>query len=151
MKETNMEHYRNEILEAIKDDTGFGKREGKIMPCSLLCPVNKCDFSLECAKNRTLWMMAEYKPELTLTAKEKHMVELIETGWLVRDSDGDVCWHNYKPYKNSRQWVFPHEDISEDDFTCFDEGWNKKLFKFITWEDEEPWAVEDLRKLKVQE
>ena len=150
MKETNMEHFRSEIEAIISvEDIEFAPAvvDGKPAPC-LGGACGKCQFKgsgEDCTIKFIKWLMSEYKPEPVLTAREKHFVEFAETGWLARDIDGVLHWFMRIPDRNE-----------EEDMRC----WNgpvhafafKKLneiFPFITWEDEEPWSVEELRKLKV--
>ena len=148
---SNMEHYRNEILEILKDGYhDFSIREdGSLASCGGM-NCDKCVFSAEktgvkCCKAKTLWLMEDYKPEITLTAREKHFVEFAESGYIARDCDGGIWWHEEKPakdnvenYWNSYDGVLDIEPVGN-------------MFLFITWEDEEPWAVEDLRKLRVED
>lgn len=146
MKETNMEHFRGEIKKALKANKGgFATTNGKICVCEELADVlgcEECDFKPpHCITDRMKWLMSEYKEEPVLTQREKHFVEFIETGWIARDKDGTIEWHEEKPVKNSVEWrnaMYMHLDRIVHN-----------LFPFITWEDEEPWAVSDLRKLKV--
>ena len=151
--DTNMEHYRNDILNITKDGNTFGVINGKPFSCDDYFCQRGCEFGKggQCGFLRTIWMMEEYRPEIKLTAKEKHFVEFVEDGYLSRDSDGELCLHYYKPCKGENTWAFPHEDVTNDEFIILEELWYKGIFEFITWEDEEPWSIEELRKLKVQE
>ena len=149
MKETNMEHYRDEILEAIKDDFMFGKTGGEIMSCSsMMC--RECDFGggidsgIGCGVIMIHWLMADYKPEITLTAREKHFVEFAEAGWIARDEDGETVWYLQKPNKEKHEWK------CRCDYVRLGRFWDD-CFAFVTWEDEEPWSIEELRKLKALE
>lgn len=155
MKETNMEHYRGEI-EAIlneKNVIAISKLDGSIFACKeeechrCICMDSRDNKIIPCDVTLMRWLMSEYKPEPVLTQREKHFVEFAETGWLARDIDGVLNWFMRIPDRNE-----------EEDCRC----WNgpihafafkklNELFPFITWEDEEPWSVESLRKLKVQE
>lgn len=142
MKETNMEHYRGEIEEFVENNRSFGVKNGVSVDChivgcsacELLC--NHCDIGT------IKWLMSEYKPEPVLTAREKGFVECIAGGWLARDEGNVLVWFNCKPHKETDYWYLAAGDCVNI---------NKDYFPFITWEDEEPWAVEELRKLKVQE
>ena len=150
MKETNMEHYRNEILEALEyANMGFGKVDGEIKNCTVV-GCERCDFikpnDNTCSKERLLWLMAEYKPEITLTAREKHFVECMQTGWLARDIDNDLCYYQSKPHKCNDDYWDDKELFMDMTVEVFD-----GMFNFIKWEDEEPWSVADLRKLKALE
>ena len=156
MKETNMEHYRGEAEERKYD---FGKRKdsstGKeyLISCTGV-NCQRCDFFtgnnmdddlFNCMARKTKWLMSEYKPEPVLTAREKHFVEFVLEGWLVRERGGGLYQHREKPYKKDEM-----EWLSAEGFFNMSYFGANALFPFITWEDEEPWAVEELRKLKVK-
>ena len=126
MKETNMEHFRGEIE---KEEYG-----------------PECDFfEQECGAARVKWLMSPYKPEPVLTEREKHFVEFVQTGYIARDKSGGMWWHEKKPAKDNEEWQSFSYTMAMNS-KPYKYG---KDFPFITWEDEEPWAVEDLRKLKV--
>lgn len=146
MKETNMEHFRGEI-----EDVGyrFALVNGEIQKCigtyCVQCDFYKFKFG-NCNGDRIYWLMSEYKPEPVLTQREKHFVECIEDGWLTK---GECCnefkWWEKKPRRERNKWV-AYEATQVHSILSYAFGIE---LPFITWEDEEPWAVEDLRKLKV--
>lgn len=153
MKETNMEHYRSEILENLHSINLFGVVNGNCVTNCNLTKCKCCDFSSYkndgtagmCHIRRIEWMMSEYKPEPVLTAREKHFVEFIYEGWIARDEIGSLYWHKQKPYKHMQlEWKNEERYLQVDAVL-------RNAFPFITWEDEEPWAVEELRKLKALE
>ena len=154
MKETNMEHYRGEIERIIYSEScEFAPAivAGKPVPCAEGRVCKECQFRAEttqeeCSISFIKWLMSEYKPEPVLTAREKHFVEFAETGWLARDRGGSLYQHRGKPYKkDEREWSSTEGFLN---ISYFDVD---ALFPFITWEDEEPWSVEELRELKVEE
>ena len=141
MKETNMEHYRGEI-----EKLGFNIAvvDGEVEACGLTrCAY--CDLVGGCRIKAIKWLMSEYKPEPVLTAREKHFVEFIQTGYIARDEEGELWWYKTKPTKRDSVWK------DDDQPYRFNKGILnfEQCFRFITWEDEEPWSVEELRKLKV--
>ena len=140
MKITNMEHYRKEI-EAV--DYDFALINGDVCKCKA-SHCNKCDFGIgdNCSQKIIKWLMSEYKPDSTtmLTAREKHFVEFIENGFMARDKGGYLYWYEEKPVRENTWWISDCTQMRIVDNT---------LFSFITWDDE-PIAVEDLRKLKVR-
>ena len=142
MKETNMEHFEDELKCFIKQ-FGVTRETGKIMACCDM-DCDRCALydSMNCGKERIKWLMSKYKPEPMLTEKERGFVECIETGYIVRDEDGILLWSDDKPYKSVESW--------ETDFNSNVTEIDKTYFSFITWEDEELWSVEELRKLKVE-
>ena len=146
MKETNMEHFRDEI-EAVEHRPAL--IDGKIKSCVGSC-CKDCSFYTStfenCSGARISWLMSEYKPEPVLTQREKHFVEFVETGWLARDKDDELWWYSAKPKRGAKNWVDGQYSLGFRRVLDFSQH-----FRFITWEDEEPWAVEDLRKLKVED
>lgn len=147
-----MEHYRSEIEAVIEKGCGFGLFDGEIESCH---ECRSCGFSDSnnafdgkhtCSSRRIDWLMSEYKPEPVLIAREKHFVEFAQEGWLARDRGGSLYQHRGKPYKkDEREWSSTEGFLNMSYFDV------DALFPFITWEDEEPWSVEELRELKVEE
>lgn len=136
MKETNMEHFRGEI-EA--EGYRFGVVDGKIVDCwEISCDA--CDIGKpECTRKKIKWLMSEY--EIVLTEREKNFVEFAKTGWLVREYS-ILHWFKEKPIKEIEKWSGTFKQVLGKPI-CGD------IFLFVTDDDEEPWSVEDLRKLKV--
>lgn len=142
MKETNMEHFRGEIENA---EYNIAVCNGKPIRCSRI-HCKECEFHDKrgCSIETIAWLMAEYKPTPVLTEREKHFVEFAETGWIARDGDGRLYWYKEKPnkYTGRHYWSRDCKHMSLGVI---------EVFPFITWEDEEPWSVEELRKLEVKE
>lgn len=140
---TNFEHYKDEILEIVEQGHIVAKEKGNLCKCCGQC--TKCDFSGGCTKNTTLWLYSEYKPQYKLTKKERLFCELVETGWIARDKDGRCRWYfEKKLFKTNEYW---HNNsiyqVEMHKLPC--------EFPFIKWQDAEPWSVEDLLKLEVEE
>ena len=145
-----MEHFRSEIEEIISvEGIEFAPAvvDGKPAPC-LGGACGKCQFKgieEDCTIKFIKWLMSEYKEEPVLTAREKYFVEFVQEGWLARDSDGELWWYKEKPKRGDNRWKDGGSKYSFCGILVFDQH-----FRFITWEDE-PWAVEELRKLKALE
>jgi len=142
---TNMEHYREELEKLLSLSSMFGRVNGEFKYCdNIECP--KCEFWRGpgvCRLNTIKWLMAEHKPEPTLTAREKHLVECLQEGWLARDNYDDLVYCKTEPRKDGCAWNYSTYEFDEEPI--------KEMFEFITWEDEEPWSVEELRKLPALE
>lgn len=151
MKETNMEHYRGEIARIVRLGTVPALYKTGIDECKGEDFCQACKFSDDagymfgCGVRRLEWLMSEYKPEPVLTEREKHFVEFAGSGYLTRNENDRLLWWTGKPTKQMSHWAGKNPHITGyfviNDFD--------DMFPFITWEDEEPWAVEELRKLKV--
>lgn len=152
MKETNMEHFRGEIETIMAENKDYipAVVNGKPKPCRLIKNCYGCEFEsneMSCTIPFVKWLMSEYKPEPVLTAREKHFVEFVQTGYIARDKSGGMWWHERKPVKNNGEWQCFAYTMAMNS-KAYKYG---KDFSFITWEDEEPWSVADLRKLKALE
>ena len=91
--------------------------------------------------------MAEHKEEPTLTTNEAGIANLLSGGYIAREESGKLYWYEYAPVKGESDGVWKVIDGSYSPiYRVF-----IPIFEFIRWEDEEPWSVEDLRKLKVRE
>ena len=143
-----MEHFRSEIEKILNrlDYNVPAVVNGKPVTCKgTFC--DDCDLhetGESCGTKFMRWLMSEYKEEPVLTAREKHFVEFVQEGWITRDKDGNLYWYEEKPIKciNSSYWGWDCRYISFGTI---------EVLSFITWEDEEPWSVEELRKLKVKD
>lgn len=84
------------------------------------------------------WLREEYK--ITLSEAERIILENIdkEYKWIARDKFGDLYVCDVKPEKEDTDWC----SISKsNEFYCY-----SHLFQFITWEDSEPYNIEELLK-----
>ena len=84
-----------------------------------------------------LW---EKKEKPKLTEDEKVILRNIDKDYkyIARDKDGAVCFHYVKPHKESYFWSSYNANYVSDLFP--------NLFKFIQWEDDEPYSIEELLK-----
>lgn len=158
---TNFEYYKDEILEITNKGNAFGLYKSKPISCIDVKCVN-CDFSSSkkhnnpCSVNRMKWLYEEYvKPpkQPKLTKKERQLCELVETGWITRDESGCLNYYIKKPEKRD-QYKYGYWVVNSDDDKKYNNNISSCLntpFSFITWDDAEPWSIEDLLKLEVEE
>ena len=112
---------------------------------NILCEIidaNCRDSGGNCEKCITNWLKSEHKEKITLSEAERIILENIDKDykWICRDGVENVVWvYTDKPTKNSGWWM--NESNSKI-------GWNlslfKHLFKFITWNDSEPYNIAEL-------
>lgn len=143
----NAEYYKEKIK---KVGLAFGFVNGEIVPCSET-DCNECEFQRDYVKGCSLktieWLISEYKESVTLTAREKHLVECLSGGFIARDKNGALFWYQEKPLKGWETW-------DRQTGTAYCKLWHAMFgdpFPFIKWEDKEPWSVEELRKLPALE
>ena len=84
----------------------------------------------------------EYKEPRKLNKREHGYLEYVENGFITRDESGSLIMSKNMPTKEDTEWI-PHD--------CNFEIIDRNLFKFITWEDEEPYSVEEMIKWEVEE
>lgn len=82
----------------------------------------------------------EYKP--VLTNDEKVILKRLPSSckWIARDNSGDLYLYAKKPCKNSDMSWWGNQ------IALYSLSIYNSLFKFIKWEDEEPYSIEELLK-----
>lgn len=150
----NREKYAKEILDiACKGGTIAIDKNGNLVDCrDLIC--DKCAFgkALSCKKDELIpkWCESEYVEKPILTTKEKLFLDLIreEYTYMARDEDNQLSVYHRKPEKKSTYWLLP--DNPNNARILYIRALNVS-FDFIKWEDEEPWLIDDLKKLEVED
>ena len=157
---TNYEYYKEELIELFSQRTaeasGIAVVDGAPTACKRtycgMCdlyelPESSCNDN--CMSARKAWLNAEHIEKPKLTKKERMFCELVETGWISRDKYGALHYRtgDNKPNKKNDHWLG-----MVNCFCNYLSNWPIDLdFFFITWNDKEPWSVEELLKLEVME
>lgn len=132
---------REWILEEMKSMSD--KELGEILPIGRL-DRNWCKqvcLGKSCSECKSKWLNQEHKELIKLSEVERVILENIDKRykWIARDENDRIyVISGKKPKKHAGVWV------SEDKYngmTAFSE-----LFKFIKWEDSEPYNIEELLK-----
>ena len=81
---------------------------------------------------------------IKLTEDEKVILRNLfeKFDWIARNKDRSLDVFFKKPFKSEVMWM-PQKLADWADISCFEH-----LFKFIKWEDEEPYLIEDLLKME---
>ena len=154
----NAEKYKKQLRNVNRDTAmfdrwGFNKREKTFTPCG-------CIFCKECAMNelkdkqgekdyvgcnhaRMTWLLSEYKEPINLTELEYKILKFIADNtsnmYISRTKTGNIFLHRGKPKKDkvNEMWIgeYPTSLIPFN-----------KLFRFIMWEDEKPYSINDILK-----
>ena len=142
---TNFEVYINEIIEKHY----CASKNGKLMSCNdLTC--DECDFRNtyeECYITLLRWLTQEYqKPDMTLTKRQRGLCEALGHGWIVRDGNNTLWYHNLKPEKriDLNQWICLHGVSKWFNIKVFPD------FPFIKWENKEPYSIEEMLTWEVE-
>lgn len=143
---TNFEYWKEKILEIAKTGSDIAVAGGKPTMCEDT-QCSECDFQdiWECGAKTMLieWLYAEHVEKPTLTRKERMFCEIVETGWIARNKDGELFWFYVKPIPDiGCVWMNRGGRCNRMDYGVIP-------FDFIKWEDEKPWSVEELLKLDV--
>lgn len=139
---TNFEFYKNEILEISGNKMEIAVVNNRPVPCEEV-DCTACDFRDGCGEwDVVAWLYAEHIEQPKLTKRERAFCEAVQTGWIAMDEDNALYWYSDTPEKHNEAWGGRH-------YTKI--SYMNLGFSFIKWEDEKPWAVEDLLKLEVQE
>ena len=141
---TNFEYWKDRILEITSGGTRVALKNCSPTECfGMNCSY--CGFYSDidcCRKMRFEWLYSEHEEKPKLTKRERKLCEALETGWIAADKDGAVYWHGNFPVKAITVYNgSPSMYLSGAGFQ----------FDFIDFEDEEPWMVENLLQLEVEE
>ena len=93
------------------------------------------------------WAESEYVEKPTITSREKNFLDALlpSRKYIARDEDNSLYVYYDKPIRGNTLWI--------SDYACHDipKDMYGSMFEFIKWEDEEPWSIEDLKKLEVKD
>lgn len=97
-----------------------------------------------CVDCKLNWLKAEHKEKITLSEAERIILENIdkEYKWIARDELNNILWiFAEKPTKNNGWWINESNSKIGVNLALFNH-----LFQFITWNDSEPYNIEELLK-----
>lgn len=142
---TNFEYYKDEILKMCRE--GDGVRVFALTNPNKLYKHNG-NPCCSCFCELLEWLYSEYKERPKLSKQERKFCELFEGKdmWFAVDKDCQFCIvYTEKPTRRDFQWTGHHiQTTNIRDFIG-------AKFDFIKWEDEEPWSIEELLNLEVEE
>lgn len=156
----NREKFAKEILDIACNGGSIAvTKDNKVVCCNDIncesCMFDSCSKhigrSQACYDRVREWAESEYIEKPTITSKEKMFLDLLLAKWkyIARDADEKLYVFDLVPSKKRNSWciesvfIYNYYNISENLFG--------KMFDFIKWEDEEPWSIEDLKKLEVKD
>lgn len=143
----NAEFFKEPILRFIKQGKNFGKIDGKIIECNAenckMCEFNSVNMA--CGINCIDWLYEEYVERTVPTHKEQMFCKGLEYGYIARDADGVLHWHEVCPQKEENgKWLAVSSQIITISFPLL-------TFDFIKWEDETPWSVFELANMNIEQ
>ena len=143
----NFEKYENEVKEIYGREDHIAVVNGKPISCYGLELCDKCDFYKkgDCEKRRIEWLYSEYKEPIKLSRLEYEILKKakeFQYKYIARDENGNLYAYQDQPKKNGDYW-------SDGCFTgSYIADW-LFCFKFVKWEDEEPYSIDELMKCEV--
>ena len=147
----NFEKFETEIMEIASCGSSVAVVKGVPQHCNKT-DCKDCDFHgcKKCMHRRYQWFYEEYKERPKLNKYERALCEALQKGWIARDKADDF-WYLYdnKPKKYEYVWKSIGRTITQQ--IRMVSASPEIKFDFIKWEDEEPWSIEDLLKLEVEE
>lgn len=148
----NFEYWEKEIDKILQAGKRIAVINDKPVPCFSAEKSCAACF-VDCGNSNKLvkWLYAEHVEPPKIRKRTKMFFDLIETGWVARDKNGNLFLYPYiKPYKlddeTEEGWV-----LNEACNFMLLTGLSFLTLDFIKWEDAEPWSVEDIRELEVEE
>lgn len=147
---TNFEYYQDEILKIVNKGHTVAMIDGKIRSCVGVKSCIECAFNSEkaCIAGFLKWLCAEHIEKPTLTKQERAFCEGVGTGWIAADDSDNMLWYYAsRPWKRSDGVSWVSDDGNRS--MCIDSL--HLQFDFIKPTDENPWSIEDLLKLAVEE
>lgn len=145
----NKERYIKEIIEIVCKDGIFGvdKHTGRPVLCRDLrcgkCLLDEMNGS-NCNDSRHEWSESEYVELPVISKRDRAFLDYIDSDlkYIVRDKSGILYVYDYISHKVKNMWISDSGTINTLIRFCV-------RFPMIKWEDEEPWLIEDLKKLEV--
>lgn len=143
----NKEKDAKEIVELACDGyrVAVDKRTDKIVSCKDI-PCSKCLFfdNKDCDRRRREWAESEYIEKQVISKRDRAFLEYLgeELKYIVRSKSDNLMACQNSAEKREDGWVIDSGAIKSLQKLNID-------FPMVKWSDEEPWLIEDLKKLEV--
>lgn len=150
-EELNWQYHFGKLKDVWTAHAALDADTGEITMCELIncekCLFAKMKNSVDCDDFVREWLLSPCKPfkkKPRLTVEEYGFLKAVKTGYIVRDGSDRLYYCQKKPATGTSEWYYlePLGRIIE---------LNAEMFPIIKWEDKEPWSVEDLLELEVEE
>lgn len=141
---TNREKYVEELLNVActGKKIAIDKRTMQIRSCEGLscghCLFSGCG---DCDMKLAEWAESECVEPVKISKRDRTFLDYIEGyKYIARDGDGELYVYITKPKKGLRNWA----DARSKSLAGLDID-----LPMVKWSDDEPWKIEDLKKLEV--
>lgn len=144
----NRDKYAEELLNVAcaSEKIAIDKRTMQIRSCAWFecvhCLLNEGD---DCGAKLAEWAESEYIEPAKISKKDRAFLDYLkeEYKFITRDKNGMLFVYEAQPRKLEKYWYL---------YNCGCLGLNRCLnvdFPMVKWSDDEPWKIEDLKKLEV--
>ncbi len=144
----NIEYYKEKILDIVGrgDSVGVDRNTNEPEGCAFLGCEN-CKLADNCNNGLRKWCNEQYIEKPMLTKNEKKFLDIINPKYkyVTKNKNNILCLSVGIPIRTESDW------IGVNDCAYISENYFNGLFKFIKWDDEEPWQLDDLKKLEICE
>lgn len=147
----NKEKYEKEIMNIACSGNRIAvmKGSGRIVPCDgVLCSVcSFCD-SVDCRKNIKDWSESECIEKPVISKRDRMFLDLLKDRWkyMARDNISNEVYVFTEIPEKSDIGHFAYTGEARRISSDFN-----VVFPIVKWSDEEPWYIDDLKKLEVVE
>lgn len=141
----NREKFAEKIFDIACDCIAVSNKTGEPKACDRM-DCDECMFCKSCNEETVkAWANAEYIEHYKISKKDRDFLEYAASRfeYVARDECGSTYMYKYRPTKEEDRWALGGNYV---DITVFD-----IKFPMVKWSDEEPWSIEDLKKLEVVE
>ena len=149
----NKEKYAKEIVEIACEgnEVAVSKETGKPVRCvdmrCSLCAINLNEDEYKtCTDYRKEWAESEYIKKAVISKKDRAFLDCLKDKWkyMARDDISSAVYVFSEIPKKSKGGYLTYTGEVRRSSTDFNID-----FQMVKWEDEEPWLIEDLKKLEV--
>ena len=104
--------------------------------------------SQACSDRLREWSESEYVEKPIITSREKNLLDVLlpSCKYIARDNNNELYIYNEKPTRRDCDWY-----LNDGIFCRISTMFFGNMFAFIKWKDEEPWSIDDLKKLEVKD
>ena len=145
----NKEKYAKEIVELACDGNRIAivRQTGEFRSC-YETQCRECLFHSDterCKEKAREWAEDEYIEKPVISKLDREFLEYLngKIKYITRDGAGELYAYSAKPCKERGAWMPQTGEFFNLDF------YFSADFPMVKWSDEEPWLIEDLKKLEV--
>ena len=148
----NKEKFADKIIDlACTGERIAVNNKGEVVSCISVGLCRNCKFGMEkeCEPAIRKWLEEEFVELPVISKRDRAFLNYLRENnkYISRDKNGNLFVYETKPRKAGTNWIMKGSLVCD---SCL--YLNRHLdvgFPMVKWEDEEPWKIEDLKKLEV--